>query len=131
MEYLVNKDSSVNIVTLLLCIILKDFALIPSRDIQILKTLSKNSSSNSNREKLGIWLNTLTSFEYQDEQMYRSISPSDINRIYYLKKFLYNVCEFFVEKNEILSFLADCFNELSTKSKATPKIVSYFDFLVL
>ena len=131
MQFLLDNDSTINIVSLLICIILKDFALIPVRDIHILKTLNQRKSPQNSHQKFKLWLETLTAFEYQDEQMYRTISPNDLNRVYYLKTFLYNLCYSFVDEHEILGLLANTLMDLSHKSKASPKIVRYFDFLLL
>ena len=131
LKYLKESNGQVNLLLLLLCIILKDFALLPSRDVQILKNLNKQKESEEPESVLEIWLNTLTSLEYQDEQMYRAICSGDVNRIYYLKRFLFETFCCFVDIEKVLGTLAECFFDLNEKSKATPKITKYFDFLML
>ena len=111
----------------MIIIVLKDWALLPLKDIQTLKTLSEKSSE----EGLEDWLCSLTSFEYQDELMYQIINLGDTNRVYYLKTLLFLISKTFAKGNSELGLLAQVFSDLAEKSKSSPKIVKYFDFLRL
>ena len=61
--------------------------------------------------------------------MHHSIKPNDLNRVFYLKKLLFYAANLFSAKNRCVEMLVNSLFSLAEKSKASPKITKYFDFL--